>query len=349
MILGETTDLKPGYRIARVIRGGWQLAGGHGAVDHAQVNEDLLACFDAGLTTLDCADIYTGVEEMIGTFRQSLLRERGADAVARLKVHTKFVPDLGRLHDLDRAYIRDIIHRSLTRLKMDRLDLVQFHWWDYAAPGMVEAAQHLVDLKREGLIDLIGGTNFDAARTQALVTGGVPLSTMQVQYSLLDDRPAGALSEVCASHGIAMLCYGTLAGGFLSETWLGRTEPPEPLSNRSLVKYKLIIDDFGGWDLFQTLLEAVRGIAAAHGVGIAAVASRYVLDKPAVAAVIVGARDRGHLAQTVEIGNLVLTSDDRATIDRVLKQRGGPVGEVYALERDRDGRHGSIMKYNLNG
>ncbi len=344
----ETRELRPGYRIARVIRGGWQLAGGHGPVDQATVRDDLLAYFDAGLTTLDCADIYTGVEEMIGEFRQHLLGARGADAAARLKVHTKFVPDLDRLHRIDRAYVRAIVERSLTRLRAERLDLVQFHWWDYTVPGVVEAAHHLRELQREGLIDLIGGTNFDAVHTGALVDGGVPLATMQVQYSLLDHRPAGALSKVCAAHGIGMLCYGTLAGGFIGEIWVGRAEPAGPLANRSLVKYKLIIDEFGGWSLFQTLLETLRQIAVAHGVDIAAVAARFVLDRPGVAAVIVGARNREHLARTKAIGTLALTDADRAAIDAVLAQRAGPHGEVYALERDREGRHGAIMRYDLN-
>ncbi|HEX6093221.1 MAG TPA: aldo/keto reductase, partial [Dongiaceae bacterium] len=62
----ERTALRPGYEISRVIRGGWQLAGGHGAVDRAAAVEDLAAFYEAGIVTFDCADIYTGVEELIG-------------------------------------------------------------------------------------------------------------------------------------------------------------------------------------------------------------------------------------------------------------------------------------------
>ena len=62
-------DLAPGYRISRLIKGGWQLAGGHGPVAHAHALADMAAFVEAGITTFDCADIYTGVESLIGRFR----------------------------------------------------------------------------------------------------------------------------------------------------------------------------------------------------------------------------------------------------------------------------------------
>src|SRR5262249_37294190 len=113
-------------------------------------------------------------------------------------------------------------------------------------------------------------------------------------------------------------------------------------------KYKLIIDDFGGWPLFQQLLHALRTIALRHNVDIATVASRYVLERPQVAGVIVGARSRAHLAANLGIGAFRLSDGDRAEIAAVLARRSGPYGDVFALERDRAGRHGAIMKYNLN-
>src|SRR5437868_4411257 len=135
----EHSALRPGYRISRVIRGGWQLAGGHGEVDRDAAVADLVASAEAGITTFDCADIYTGVEELIGAARRAYADRHGAEALKRLKVHTKFVPDLATLHEVDRIYVRTIIERSLRRLGMVRLDLVQFHWWDYSVPGCVDA------------------------------------------------------------------------------------------------------------------------------------------------------------------------------------------------------------------
>ena len=328
------TELRPGYRIARLIKGGWQLAGGHGRIAQDAAIADMAAYVEAGLTTFDCADIYTGVEELIGVFRRTL----PAETSARLKVHTKFVPD---------ADVARIIDRSRARLAQDRIDLVQFHWWDYAQPCWLETALWLGELQAEGKIDLLGGTNFDAAHASAMLDAGVKLATMQVQYSLLDDRPARGMADLCARHGMRLLCYGTVAGGFLSERWLGAAEPAEPLENRSLTKYKLIIDDAGGWDWFQALLRALAAAGARHDAGIAAIASRMVLDFPHVAAAIVGVRNRAHLAEHARLCDIALSETDRTEIAAVLAQRRALDGDVYTLERDRAGRHGRIMKYNL--
>jgi len=171
---------------------------------------------------------------------------------------------------------------------------------------------------------------------------------MQVQYSLLDARPEHALITAAREHDIHLLVYGTVAGGFLGDRWLGRPEPEAPLENRSLTKYKLIIDDFGGWDLFQELLRALKRIADKHGVGIGAVAIRHVLDRPRVAGVIVGARDTSHLAGILAVDRLRLDRADETALAAILAQRRGPRGDTFELERDRTGRHSSIMKYELN-
>lgn len=345
----ETVELTPGYRVSRILKGGWQLSEGHGAaVETDAAIDGMLAFADAGITGFDCADIYTGVEALIGQFRARYCALRGAEALARLKIHTKFVPDWSDLARVDRAYVERIIDRSRSRLGQDRLDLVQFHWWNYEVPGAIEAARWLAELQREGCIDQVGGTNFDTAHTQALLDAGIPLVSMQVQYSLLDARPENGLTELAAARGFKLFCYGSLAGGFLGERWLGQPEPQGPLANRSLTKYKLIIDDFGGWDLFQALLRTLKGIADKHGVGIGAVATRYVLDRPQVAGVIVGARDARHLRATLAADTLRLDEDDRRRIGEILAQRRGPVGDTFTLERDRTGRHGAIMKYDLN-
>ncbi len=341
-------DLRPDYNISRVIRGGWQLAGGHGPVDREQTIEDMIAFADAGITTFDCADIYTGVEELIGAFRTAYADRRGAEALAQIKVHTKLVPDLTRLATVDRAYVRGIVETSLKRLRMERLDLVQFHWWDYQVPRYLEAVGWLNEMRAEGKVDQIGGTNFDTERSLEIIRSGVPLLSMQVQYSLIDMRAERQLAQAAQDNDMWILCYGTVAGGFLGDRWLSQPEPQHPLENRSLTKYKLIIDDFGGWDLFQALLQTLRTIADRHASDIATVASAAMLNRPAVAAVIVGARNRSHLARNVAVSELQLTEQDLAEIAAIQAQGHVPDGDTYTLERDRNGRHGSIIKYNLN-
>ncbi len=344
----QQIELRPGHSISRVIRGNWQLATGHGPSRSVDPVADLCAYADAGITAFDCADIYTGVEETIGRFRSEYGRTRGSEALARIKVHTKFVPDLDILGRITKQDVETIIDRSLKRLGSDMLDLVQFHWWDYAEPRWLETALWLAELRQAGKIRNIGGTNFDTAHVAAMVEAGVPLASMQVQYSLLDGRPRKSLVDLAEKHHFALLCYGTVAGGFLSDRWLGAPAPSGADENRSLTKYRLIIEDWGGWELFQHLLATLRSIADRHGTDIATVASAAMLLRERVAAVIVGARDRSHLPQNLAIGSVDLTPADFGAIEAVLARSTPLDGDVYTLERDRHGRHGRIMKYNLN-
>ncbi len=348
-MIDASTTLAPGYAIPPVIKGGWQLAGGHGPIDDAQALDDMRAFAEAGITAFDCADIYTGVEERIGRFLRVWTATPGA---ARIRVHTKCVPDLAALPTLRDADIDAIVHRSRTRLGVERLDLVQFHWWDYAVPGWLEAAMRLARLRDAGVIECVGVTNVDVPRLRAIVEAGVPVAAHQLQYSLLDRRPTHGMAECCRAHGITMLCYGALAGGFFHERWLGTADPAAAglaaLENRSLVKYRLIIEEFGGWDAFQALLATVAAVAARHGTTIGAVAIRWVLDQPGVGAAIVGARHARHLPATLAAVALRLDADDHARLAAAVAHAPGPAGDCYDLERIPGGRHAVIMKTDLN-
>lgn len=344
----ETAELRPGHRISRIIKGGWQLAGDHGEVRADAAIADMEAFLDAGITTFDCADIYTGVEEMIGSFISDLRARRGAACAARVVVHTKLVPDLARLADIRPDEIEAIVDRSLKRLQIERIPLVQFFWWDMSVGDPVAALEVLKVCQRKGKIRNLGTTNWNTPAMDLFCDAGFDVVSAQVQYSVLDRRPAGAFSAWGASRNVQILAYGTLAGGFLTDAWLGQSDPGFAFENRSLVKYRLIIDEFGPWALFQTLLETLKAIGDRHGVALSSVATRWVLDQPQVAGAIVGARYARHLPKTLEVFDLVLDSRDRAMIDAVLAQSSGPVGPVYGLEGDRTSRHGRIMKYNLN-
>ena len=169
-----------------------------------------------------------------------------------------------------------------------------------------------------------------------------------MQYSLLDQRASGGFAELARQHDVSLLCYGVLAGGFLTDAWLGMGDPGHEFENRSLVKYRLIIDEFGGWELFQELLRVLRTIAERHGVDIANIAMRSTLDNPDVAATIIGARYADRLPRSLRAFTINLSERDKTEIDQVLSRRSGPTGPVFGLERDLTGRHGRIMKYNLN-
>ncbi len=340
----ERATLAPDYSGSRIIKGNWQLAERHGPpVDRSAALDGMRRFVEAGFDTFDCADHYVGVEELIGDFRKAY-----PDLARHLKVHTKVVPDRDVLARIKRADIEFLIDRARQRLGMDCLDLVQFHWWDYDTPGYVESMGWLADMSREGKIRLIGTTNFDVPRLKAITDAGIGIAANQLQYSVLDRRPESGMVDFAQAHNIALLCYGTVAGGFLSARWLGAPDPEPPLANRSLVKYRLIIDEFGSWDLFQALLRTLDRIARDHGTSVTAVATRWVLDRPGASAAIVGARTDAHLADLLAADALRLTAADRAAIDAVLAQAHGPGGECYALEREPGGRHASIMWTNQN-
>ncbi len=340
-------EFRPGYEVSRLVRGGWQLSGDHGDVVPQRAIADMVDFYDAGITTFDCADIYTGVEELYGAALKHIADERGQDAASTIRIHTKYVPDyesLGRLNKID---VRRIIERSAQRLGRERLDLVQFHWWDYNIPGCLDAVATLAELSEEGLIDRIGVTNFDRKHLVQIVEQ-VDLVSAQVQFSLLDRRPTGAFAAAAKDHGVHLICYGALAGGFLTDRWLHRPDPGFDFENRSLIKYRLIIEEFGGWDLFQELLNTLRAIADRHDADIAAVSVRAMLDHPDASAVIVGARYARHLPRLLKSLQVSLDGADRSAIAEVQTRSSGPNGCVYNLERDKEGRHGRIMKYNLN-
>lgn len=344
----ETAELRPEYSISRIIKGGWQLAGDHGAVDRNAAIADMEAFLDAGITTFDCADIYTGVEEMIGDFIAGIRHRRGREVADRVRVHTKLVPDLTRLGDLRADEVEAIVDRSLKRLRIDRLHLLQFFWWDLSLGNAVRSLKVLKRLQEKGKIGALGVTNWDVDGIAPFVEAGFDIVSAQVQYSILDHRPANGLADWASERNIQFLCYGTLAGGFLTERWLGQPDPGFQFDNRSLVKYRLIIDEFGPWERFQDLLAALKAVGDKHGVSLASVATRYVLDQPQVAATIVGARYARHLDKTLEVFRLHLDDEDRRALGTITALANGPTGAVYGLERDRNSRHGRIMKYNLN-
>ena len=344
----QRIELTPGYSISSVLKGGWHLAGGHGAIDPAQAIKDMKAYVEAGITTFDCADIYTGVEELIGKFLKQYREAFQAGDLSPVQIHTKYVPDYNALPTLTKAQTEAVIDRSLKRLGIERLDLVQFHWWDFNTPGYVDAAGHLADLQRAGKIRHISVTNFDAAHLSELLEAGIPVVSNQVQYSVLDRRPASDLYPVCEKHDIALLCFGSVAGGFLTDRYLNAPSPEPPFENRSLTKYRLIIEENGDWGFFQTTLTVMRAIADKYAVGIAEVAAQWVLQRPYVAGVIIGARNQYHLPKLKKLNSFSLDPSDLDAIQERIDQARGPSGPVYDLERDKTGKHGRIMKYNLN-
>ena len=115
-----------------------------------------------------------------------------------------------------------------------------------------------------------------------------------------------------------------------------------------MTKYRLIIEEFGGWAAYQALLAELAAVGEAHGVDASAVALRFVLDQPGVGSVITGFSSIERLATNLAAFDLRLTSEDHARIRAHTVRAPGPRGDIFALERDREGPHGRIMRYDLN-
>ena len=343
----ERIQITKDYSVSRIIVGGWQFSKGHGA--HSLHGTDPVELFSElvglGFTTFDCADIYQGVEEFLGGVLQKSGRTKGDTGI---QVHTKFVPDLDILPIINKGYVEGIIDRSLTRLGVEVLDLLQFHWWDFGIPGYLEAAYWLRELQDAGKIRHLGVTNFDRAHLDELVSAGIPIASNQVQYSVLDRRPGRDLAGYCQDAGISLLCYGALAGGFLPDRYLNVHTPPAQESNRSLTKYRLIIDEFGGWNAFQSILDALNRVAQRRQVSLPSVALRWVLDQEAVAATITGIDSVDQAIDILGVFDMNLDEADESTLESAMVKAEGPAGPVYGLERVMNGPHGRIMRYNLN-
>lgn len=310
-------DFTPDLRICRLLTGLWQLSGAHGPVDREAAVRAMFDYVDAGFTTFDLADHYGPAEEVVGEFRRRLAAQRGAQALTGLQAFTKWVPPPARFN---RRAVEGAIALSRRRMDTPTLDLLQFHWWDYANSAYLDTLAELARLRDGGQIRHLALTNFDTAHLAGIVESGIRIVSNQVQFSLVDRRPELKMIPYCQSHGITLLTYGTVCGGLLSDRYLGMPEPgPAALNTASLRKYKQMIDAWGGWDLFQQLLQVLKGIAAKHDASIANVAMRYVLDRPAVAGVIVGARLglSDNRADNARVFDFTLDGDDLERIHAV--------------------------------
>ncbi len=313
-----TTLLTPDLRICRLLNGLWQVSGAHGAIDRRAAIEDMFAYHNAGFTTWDLADHYGPAEDFIGEFRKQMAANRGVEALASIQAFTKWVPESGRM---TRQIVEENIRVSLRRMGVDTLDLLQFHWWDYGDANYLDALRYLAELRDEGKIRHLALTNFDTEHLRIIVEHGIRIVSNQVQYSLIDRRPEVHMSAFCQAHDIQLLTYGTVGGGLLSERYLGQPEPTRgALTTASLRKYKQMVEAWGGWELFQELLSVLKHIADKHRVSIANIAVRYILNRPAVAGVIVGTRlgVAEHREDNVRSFDATLDMEDHAEIEAIL-------------------------------
>jgi aryl-alcohol dehydrogenase-like predicted oxidoreductase/enamine deaminase RidA (YjgF/YER057c/UK114 family) len=325
----QRCELAPGFGISRVLTGLWQIADMERDgrdLDLGAAAAAMAPYVDAGFTTFDMADHYGSAEEIAGLYR------RRYDAGGAVQLLTKWVPEPG---PVTREDVRAAVQRSLDRMQAGRVDLLQFHAWNYADPSWLDCLFWLQELKEEGLIRHLGLTNFDTAHLRIVLHSGIDVVSNQVCFSLLDQRARHGMTDLCLEQGVKLLAFGTVAGGFLTERWLGRPEPDwENLETWSQMKYGRFVNVAGGWEPFQDLLRTVADAAQRHGVSMANVASRYILEQPAVGGVIIGARlgKSQHIEDNLRLFEFSLDRTSRSAIDAALARLQpipGDCGDEY--------------------
>ena len=295
----------------------WQVAGGHGQIDMESAVSEMIQYHNYGFTTWDMADIYGPAEEFLGEFRK---RIESDEKLSKSQALTKFVPNPG---PMTRSIVEHYIDQSISRMNVKSIDLIQFHWWDYNDLSYLDALDNLSKIQDDGKIRYLGLTNFDTERIENMVKHGLNLISNQVQYSILDQRAEIKMVPFCQKHDMSLITYGTLLGGFLSEKYIGKSEPVRSdLNTLSLQKYKNMIDAWGGWNLFQELLLVLDNIGKKHNTSIANIATKFILDKPAVAGVIIGVRlgISQHMDDNAKVFELTLDDEDRINIMSVVSR-----------------------------
>ncbi|MEK6479641.1 aldo/keto reductase [Catalinimonas sp. 4WD22] len=322
-------ELAPDLKISRVLTGLWQIADMEKdgtTLDPEETAKAMQPYVEAGFTTFDMADHYGSAEIISGTFKK---QQATGEQVQLL---TKWVPKPGPTTKED---VREAVQKAMSRMQLETIDLMQFHAWNYADPNWLDCLYCLQELKGEGLIRHIGLTNFDAAHLRIAVSSGIEIVSNQVCYSLIDQRAAQSMTEVCEQYDVKLLAFGTVAGGFLSEKWLDKPEPKmEELKTWSQMKYKRFVNAAGGWKKFQHLLKVVNQVAEKHQASIANISSNFMLNQPAVGGIILGARlgKSEHIAENQRIFDIQLDTEDLQSIQEAqsaLSPIPGGCGDEY--------------------
>lgn len=332
IVSAEQCDSGDSGDYPRVVIGCWQLL--ERERDQSQAVATLQAYVKVGFTAFDTADIYGPSEEILGKLRREIA---GSSSGTPPRFFTKYVTGDSSLEEARRVNAKS--RASLGAAP----DMVQFHWWDYSDGHFVEAAQHLVTLQKEGKLKDVAACNFDVAHLKPLVDAGVPLVANQVQYSLLDRRPQNGMLAYAREHGLRLAAFGTVAGGWLTDTYLGAPRPSAAEAKTSSVSmrmYRSHLDRWsrGDWGLFQELLRTLRAVADKHTTTIANVAVAWVLHQLGDGGgwVILGVRDASHLEEHAALREVAIDAKDSAQIEAVLAKGEPPRGDIWSFERGLD-------------
>lgn len=281
-------------------------------VDEARRQVD--RCLEAGVNLIDTADVYSGgqSEEIVG----EVLAGRRDDVLVATKVRFAMGPgpnDAG----LSRHNVIRACEASLRRLRTDYVDLYQLHEWDGLTP-LEETFAALDHLVRSGKVRYVGVSNYSGWQLmKALGAGGPRPVSEQIYYSLQARDAEYELIPAAVDQGLGVLVWSPLAGGLLSGKY--RRGRDAPAGSRQLTEWNEppVHDQEQLYDTVEVLV----GIAEARGVSAAQVAIAWLLGRPAVSTVVIGARTEEQLADNLAAADLRLDDDERRRLDEVSAQR----------------------------
>jgi aryl-alcohol dehydrogenase-like predicted oxidoreductase len=309
---------KSGLRIS-VLTMGTMTFGGRGNfakvgnTDVTQARRQVDMCLDAGVNLIDTADVYSGglSEEIVG----EILQGRRDDVLLATKVRMTMGSgpnDAG----LSRQHVITGCEASLRRLGTDHIDLYQVHEWDGQTP-LEETLSALDLLVQQGKVRYVGASNYAAWQLmKALGTAerlGLPrFVSQQVYYSLQARDVEYELIPLTIDQGLGVLVWSPLAGGLLSGKY--RRDHEAPAGARQLTDWNE--PPVHDQDKLYDTVEVLVRIASDHAVSAAQVALAWVLGRPGITSLVIGARTSEQLADNLAAAELTLSDSERAELDK---------------------------------
>ena len=291
-------------------KGMWQAIG---TLQQDDADALIRRAIDGGVNFIDTADVYSEgrSEEVLGQSLINLGIKRSDVVIA-----TKVYGDVGKAANdrgASRGHIMDGIKRSLERLKLDYVDLYQIHGNDAVTP-VEETVRALDDLVREGLVRYVGVSNWAAWKIMKALGYAehkdfARFETLQAYYSVAGRDLEREITPMLEDQKMGLMVWSPLAGGLLSGKFGPGSNGPEG-ARRTVFDFPPVNKD-RAW----ACIEAMRSIGDPKGVSVARVALAYVLAKPFVTSVIIGAKDIDQLEDNLAAADLTLSEDEMKTLD----------------------------------
>ena len=296
---------------------GTMMFGSWGNPDHDESIRIIHAALDAGINFIDTADVYGAgeSEEIVG----KALAGRRDDVVLATKFHNPMGDDLNQRGN-SRRWIMRAFEDSLRRLGTDWIDVYQVHRPD-PSTDVEETLSALTDLVRQGKIRYIGSSTFPAsqiveAQVAARDRNLERFVTEQPPYSILVRGVEADVLPICARHGIAVMCYSPLAGGWLSGRWRKDTGQQESSRAGRLPERFDLSNPYNQRKL--DAVEELAHLAEQAGLTLIQLAIAFAASHPAITSPLIGPRTMEQLETQLAAADVVLSADVLDRIDEIV-------------------------------